>query len=73
MKKIIFFCLTVATMMTLIVACVKELDICSETELIGMVVEKSTMTPLPDVAVQITDGNNVYAATTTGSDGTFDS
>ena len=29
------------------------------------------MTPLPDVAVQITDGNNVYAATTTGSDGTF--
>lgn len=71
MKKIFFFCLTVTTMMALIVACVKELDVCSETELMGTVVEKSTMTPVSDVIVKVTDGEHVHSTTTTGEDGTF--
>ena len=57
--------------MALIVACVKELDVCSETELIGTVVEKSTMTPLSDVMVSVTDGDHIHSSTITSADGTF--
>lgn len=71
MKKISIICIAAATLMALIVACVKELDVCSETELIGTVVEKSTMTPLSDVMVCVTDGDHIHSSTITGADGTF--
>lgn len=71
MKKISIICIAAATLMALIVACVKELDVCSETELIGTVVEKSTMTPLSDVMVSVTDGDHIHSSTITGADGTF--
>lgn len=74
MKKISIICIAIATLMALIVACVKDLEkegICAETEIIGTVVEKSASTPLPDIKVSVTDGNRIHASATTGTDGSF--
>ncbi|MBP5709938.1 MAG: DUF1566 domain-containing protein [Bacteroidales bacterium] len=73
MKKITVFVL-IATMLTLIVACVKDLKkegIYTETEITGIVVEKSTNAPLSDVKVKITDGDHIHATVITGANGAF--
>lgn len=73
MKKITVFVL-IATMLTLIVACVKDLKkegIYPETEITGIVVEKSTNAPLSDVKVKITDGDHIHAIVITGANGAF--
>ena len=74
MKRICVICIVASFMLTLIVACVKDLGkegIYTETEIVGTVVEKSTNSPLQNIKVQVTDGNRIHASATTGSDGTF--
>lgn len=71
MKKIGIVCIVATILFTLIMGCVDRIDISSETELVGIVVEKSTNAPLSGILVQVTDGHNVYSSTTTGSNGVF--
>lgn len=71
MKKNSIVCIVATILFTLIMGCVDRIDISSETELVGIVVEKSTNAPLSGILVQITDGHNVYSSTTTGYDGKF--
>lgn len=74
MKRICVICIVASFMLTLIVACVKDLGkegIYTETEIVGTVVEKSANSPLQNIKVQVTDGNRIHASATTGSDGTF--
>lgn len=73
MKRIGVFCIVV-TLLMLLVTCVKDIKkegIFSETEITGIVVEKSTNMPLSDIKVKITDGNQIHASFTTGADGVF--
>lgn len=74
MKRITLFVLTAAAILILIVACVKDLEkekIFSETEITGVVVEKSENAPLADIKVKVTDGNRIHATAITGQDGVF--
>ena len=64
----------VATMLILMIACVKDLEkegIYTETEIMGTVVEKSTIAALPNIKVTVTDGERIHASATTGTDGSF--
>ena len=64
----------VATMLILRIACVKDLEkegIYTETEIMGTVVEKSTIAALPNIKVTVTDGERIHASATTGTDGSF--
>ena len=73
MKRIGVYCIVV-TLLMLLVNCVKDIKkegIFSETEITGIVVEKSTNMPLSDIKVKITDGNQIHASFTTGADGVF--
>lgn len=73
MKKYIIVVL-LAIIAIAITSCVKTLEeegISSTTECIGTVVEKSTNTVLPNIKVKVTDGDHIYAFTTTGPDGAF--
>lgn len=73
MKRIGVFCIVV-TLLVLFVTCVKDIkkeEIFSETEITGVVIEKSENTPLSDIKVKVTDGDHIHASTTTRIDGTF--
>lgn len=68
-----FFTIVIA-LMTLAVACVKDLEkegMYNETEIIGTVVENSSNAPVPNIKVKVTDGDHIHASAITGADGTF--
>ncbi|MCR4811306.1 MAG: DUF1566 domain-containing protein [Bacteroidales bacterium] len=72
MKKYITALLFISVFAT--ISCVKNLEeegISSTTECIGTVVEKSTNEVLPNIKVKVTDGDHIYAFTSTGPDGAF--
>ena len=72
MKKYITALLLISVFAT--ISCVKNLEeegISSTTECIGTVVEKSTNEVLPNIKVKVTDGDHIYAFTTTGPNGAF--
>ncbi len=57
------------------VSCVKDLEdegVYAKTEYKGKVVEKSTMQPIANVAVQVTDGTHIHASSYTDGAGNFD-
>ena len=74
MKKRNLFWLVTAALLTLYAACVKDLEkegIYTNTNIIGSVVEKSTLQPIEGVLVQITDGTHIHASVQTNSRGAF--
>jgi hypothetical protein len=71
MKKISVIFIATSLLLSFVISCVDRLDVSTETELIGIVVEKSTNAPIHDILVKVTDGHNVYASTTTSANGSF--
>lgn len=72
MKK--YFLGIAIAVMALVIACVKDLEdegIYNTTKYMGVVVEKTTMQPIPGIMVQVTDGTHVHASTETDNNGKF--
>lgn len=64
-----------AAVLSAIVSCVKNLEdegIFDSTEYTGVVIEKSTNTPIAGVMVQVTDGTHIHAQGETNAQGRFD-